>query len=122
MATGMSLMTYDGAFIASAVLNVGTASATTVVAALAGARTRIYKAIVTASGANQVTVNDGTTAITGPINLSAGVPLVIPFDGQPWLTTSIGNALTITPTTAASGVTGIIWLTQNANANPAGNP
>jgi len=109
---GITTQTIDGQFITALPFNIGTATQTSVVAAVAGQRVRVYKLAITAAAAENITFLDGTTALTGAITMSTGQPLVLPMDGNPWLVTSAGNALNITPTSAAV-LAGVIWFTQN---------
>jgi hypothetical protein len=47
------------------------------------------------TAATTITLQDGSTPLTGPMSLAAGVPLVLPFDSVPWFTSSLGNALNL---------------------------
>lgn len=61
----------------SASINVATAADQTIVAAVAGQAIQIVGLVLVAAGAVTVTPKDGTTALTGPISLIAGTPLIL---------------------------------------------
>jgi len=109
---GVTISTVDGGFIQALPVNMGTAAANVLVAALAANRNRVYKLVVVSAAAQTVQFQDGATNLTGPIPLTTGVPLVLPMDGQPWLTSSIGNALNITQSSAVN-LSGGVWFSQN---------
>ena len=109
---GVTINTADGQWISALSINMGTASTVNAVALVASQKVRAYKLLLTAAGAQIVTIQDGSTALTGPIQMSSANPLVLPMDGNPWFTTSAGNALNIAMTSAVN-VSGAIWFTQN---------
>lgn len=112
MAAGVTAGTVDGAFITALSVNIGTASAVPIVAAVAGQRVRLYKLCISAAAAQTVQFQDGATNLTGAITLSTGQPMVLPMDGNPWFSSSVGNALNVTLSSAVN-VSGAVWFTQN---------
>lgn len=108
---GVTIGAVDGFGITALSVNVGTASAVNVVTAVTGQRARIYKMWVSAAAATTLTIQDGATAVTGPITMSTGTPVVLPMDGQPWISGSVGNALNFNLSSAVN-VAGIAWITQ----------
>ena len=108
---GVTLQTVDGQWIQAISVNIGTASTMNLVAGVTGKVARIYKAAFVSAATNQMTFNDGSTALTGAMALSTAFPLILPMDGNPWLVSSKGNALTATLTSAAN-VSGMVWFTQ----------
>jgi hypothetical protein len=82
------------------------------VAASIGKVVRVYKMLVAVATTTTITFADGATALSGAITLSAGAPLVLPFDTTPWMQTSPGNALNITLGSSVQ-TSGIILYTQD---------
>jgi hypothetical protein len=114
---GMRLNSYDGADIVSASINIAATGA--LVAAVAGQRIRVYKLfLANTTGTTTLQFADGANNLTGVITLATATPLVLPFDGNPWFLTSLGNAFNLT-LGASTQVSGILWFTQNA-FNPQG--
>lgn len=62
---------------------------------------RLYQLVLIASATTAVTIKDGSTALTGAMSMSAGVPLVLPETGSPWASSQAGNGLVIAQTTTA---------------------
>lgn len=82
----------DGEFT-EVIINQTNAATVALVSGVSGQKTRAYRFFVSAS-ANTATVQflDGTTALTGAMTLNNS-GLSVSFDGNPYFTTSSGNAL-----------------------------
>jgi hypothetical protein len=75
---------------------VNSASATIAAPAATGSQIiRVYKLFIVVAGATNITFQDGSTALTGPMPLAANEAIVLDIDGTPWFTTSAGNAFNI---------------------------
>lgn len=109
---GVNLEPADAnAVLATAAIN-SSSGTVTLVAASTGMIIRCYKIFFTVAGASNITFNDGTTALSGAVDLTAaGSAFTLTMDGQPWFQTSKGNALTITNSGSVS-VQGQVYYTQ----------
>jgi hypothetical protein len=70
---------------------------------VAGKKVVVLKGVITSTVTGTVAFSDSTgspAAATQTVNLAAGTPLVLPFDGSGWWETGPGGTLTITGTTA----------------------
>lgn len=65
------------------------------VAAVSGYIIRVYKLFLVVGGTSNLTFEDGSTALSGPIPLVANGSVVLDNSGTPWFTTSAGNAFNI---------------------------
>jgi hypothetical protein len=69
----------DGLPIKSAVVNFASASQTVVPNS-----TSVWRLLLIAAAAAVVTLQDGSNALTGPLSLATGVPLVLDFSSRAW--------------------------------------
>lgn len=76
-----------------------TATTTTIVAAAASVRTRVYRLRIDVAGANVLTITDATGG--EKMNFTGAGFKILDFATRPWYTTAINTALTITTTTTA---------------------
>lgn len=76
-----------------------TATTTTIVAAAASVRTRIYRLRIDVAGANVLTITDATGG--EKMNFTGAGFKILDFATRPWYTTAVNTALTITTTTTA---------------------
>lgn len=82
------------------------------VVAVAGQSVKLMRMVLTVAGATTLTIKDSAgTVLTGPMSVVTGVPLVLAFDGIPWVSTAAGYGLTIT-SSAAVQVSGTMLYTQ----------
>jgi hypothetical protein len=73
----------------------------TVVAGVSGQTVRVFRILLMASAATNITFKDGATALTGAIDLAAaGSGMILDFSGEPWFVTSAGNAFVINSSNA----------------------
>jgi hypothetical protein len=107
---GMTLATQDGPLLSAN--SISTAASAAIITGVAGSIIRVYRlflTITTAAGTVQFT--DGVTNFTGLMTLAAGIPLILPMDGNPYFICGKGNGFTLT--LAATGQTsGAIFFTQ----------
>src|SRR5688572_20967954 len=96
-----------------AVVNVVTATDTTLVAAVADQRVRVISFWLWSAGTTNVTFKSASTALHGPVALAAQSHLYKDprDDEQPWLLTVAGEALVLT-TSGAVQVSGIVYYYQ----------
>jgi hypothetical protein len=88
------------------------ASSNTVIAAVAGEIIRVYRVLLVANAAANLTFQDGSTALSGAMALAANSPVVLPNCGIPWYQTSPGNAFNILSSTGAQ-ISGTLWYLQS---------
>lgn len=83
----------------------------TIIAALAGNMTRVYRLAIVVGDSTQLQFKRGSTAISGPYQMKPGGSIVLDFDGEPWFKTGINEALIINSTVGVV-VGGCIWYLQ----------
>jgi hypothetical protein len=95
-------------------VQIGTATAgiTQLVQGASGVQTRLYQMALTAAGTTTVTPLDGTTALTGPMTMIAGVPFILNFNGEPWFSASIGNTFSFSNSGAVQ-ISGRFYFVQS---------
>lgn len=81
------------------------------VPAVAGQIIRVYRLLLVIGGTTNITFKDGTTALTGALPFVVNNQLLLPFDGEPWFTTSQSGQFTINGSQAVQ-VSGIVYFTQ----------
>jgi hypothetical protein len=108
--SGFTIATLDGPLLSAA--NINLTSTGNPIAAVTGSIIRVYRLFLTVTtAAGTVQFTDGTTVFASPLTFAAGVPLVLPMDGQPWFVCGKGNPFTIT-LSAAGQVSGAVYFTQ----------
>lgn len=83
----------------------------TVVPGVAGASVRVYHLFLVVAAATSLTFKRGTTALTGPMAMTANGSVVLDFVTQPWMATEDGEAFVIHQTGTAQ-VSGQLGYTQ----------
>jgi len=91
--------------------NGGASGDTTAVAAAAGKATRLYRLLLVVSGATNITIKDGSTALTGAMPIAANGSITLDFSGEPWFVGS-NNTNFIVNSSNAVNVEGSVWYTQ----------
>lgn len=81
--------------VKSAAINTAGAGQDNLIAASAGKVVTVYAIVLVAAGAVTVKFQDAGTDLTGAMSLITGIPLVLPYSGQPWFQGSPGNAFNI---------------------------
>lgn len=107
--TSVWLQPQNGYPILPAVIN-SSAATVPAVAAISGNIIRVYKIFFVVGGTTNLTFEDGSTALSGPMPFVANGSLVLDMNGTPWFTTSSGNAFNILNSGAAS-VNGTVYYT-----------
>jgi hypothetical protein len=92
-------------------INASSAGNNTVIPALAGAGFKIWKIWLVAAGTVNVTYQDGTNALSGPVGLFLGSSDTHSYDGTAHFSTSIGNAFVIN-LSAPIQVSGTVYYTR----------
>lgn len=96
----------------SAIINSAAGGDLVIVAAVAGQSVRVYRLILFAITASNITMKDGAgTSLTGAMTIGAGGSIQLPFDGEPWFTTTAGNSF-IVNSSAAVQVSGRAYFVQ----------
>lgn len=80
-------------------------------AGTAGQIIRVYKLFLVISGTTNITFQDGSTALSGPMAFIANGAIALGMDGQPWFTTSSGNAFNVNSSGAVQ-VSGTVYYTS----------
>ncbi len=107
--SGVSLQPVDGLGLSTAVVS-ATGTAIAAPAGIAGEIIRVYKLFLTVGGTSNITFEDGSTPLCGALPMVANGSISFPMDGQPWFTTSVGNAFTIANSGSAQ-VSGVVYYT-----------
>jgi hypothetical protein len=106
----------DGGPLFQAPIN-GASATVTVIAATAGTIFRVYKIWLVTGGPTNLTFEDGTTALDGPVPMLSNGSIVLDMDGWPWFTTSVGNAFNILNSGTAQ-ISGTVYYTQTPTTVP----
>lgn len=107
----VTLGTVDGKTISPTNISFSTSGSNAIVAGVTGQQVRVYKIFLVTTGANTVTFQDGTTAISGAVGLPSNGSIALDMDGTPWFTTSPGAAFNIS-TSGATAIGGVAYFTQ----------
>jgi hypothetical protein len=96
----------------SAAVNVSSSGNNTLIAGSNGLKLRVYRAALVFTSAVSATFQDGdSTALTGPMSLTADASITLDFESQPWFTASAGNDFVLN-LSGPCNVAGIIYYTQ----------
>ena len=99
--------------LSSAVINIGSSGANTVIAGQTGKIIRVFRLAMVPLTSVTATIQDGgATALTGALPLAANQELIFNYDTQPWFITSAGNAFEIKLSSGVS-VGGVVYFTVN---------
>ena len=93
--------------LTSAVVN-SSSSSIAAPAAISGMVIRVYKMFLVVGGITNITFEDGSNAISGPLALLANEAIVLDIDGTPWFTTTNGNGFTIANSGSVQ-VSGVVY-------------
>jgi hypothetical protein len=98
----------------NAVINITTATDTTIIAAVASQRIRIYAIWMWSGGTTSVTPKTATTPLSGTISMVAQSHFDKEprRDEEPWFTCGVNEAFVLT-TSGAAQVSGIVYYEQN---------
>lgn len=109
---GASMQAIDGRNLTAASISLNASGA--IIAGSTGVILRIYRMVINNVTAVTVQFQDGATNLSGAISLPAAGLLVLPMDGNPWFTTSPGNAFNIA---LGSGVqiSGMVYFTATTS-------
>lgn len=102
------------------VVNATASGDNTVLAGAANKTIKVYKAALsstesglTASYCTMTFKSGSITALSGPFPLLEGQPLVLPFDGTPWFTTTNSTDAFVLNLTTTASVGGTIYVVQS---------
>lgn len=98
--------------LSETLINSTTASSFALAAASSGKTNRLYRIFMFFPSATTIQILDGSTSLTGPMAFAAGQSLLLDFSGEPWFTTTTGNALNYS-SSAAVQVSGRGYYTQS---------
>jgi hypothetical protein len=99
------------AVLTSVAINLATGTGA-IVAAVAGKSVKLYRLWLVASDGTDLTFEDGSTALSGPAFLQQGGGITLDFSGEPWYTTTAGNALNLNAS-VSSQVSGTAYYVQS---------
>jgi hypothetical protein len=71
--------------------------------------TKLYRLLLVAGGATNITFKDGATPLSGPIPFSTNSGLVLDFSGDPWYIGSLNTNFIINSSSAVQ-VSGTAWI------------
>lgn len=77
------------------VINAASGGTIAVAAAVAGKSTRLYQLILYSGGTTNITFQDGSTPLSGPIPLTTGGNVLFHYTGFPWYMGSVNTAFNI---------------------------
>lgn len=97
--------------LSGALISFATSGDNNIVAGVTAKVIKAYRLYIVVGGATNITIKDGSTALTGAMPFASNGSLVLDFSGIPWYTTSAGNALVIN-SSAAVQVSGRVEYTQ----------
>ncbi len=103
----------DAADLTSVPISFSTTGINIVIAGVAGQIIRVYKIFFAVSAATNITIQNGTNALSGAMNFSANEGLILDFDTKPWFTTSDGQDFTINQSGTAQ-VSGTVYYQYTA--------
>jgi hypothetical protein len=81
-------------------------------AGVAGKTVKLHRLLLVMGAPTNITIEDGTTSLSGPMPFFASGTLVLDFTGDPWYASSLGNALNINSSNAVQ-ISGTAWYVQN---------
>ena len=82
------------------------------VAAVGGKSVKLYRLLLFATNPTLITFKDGSTPLSGPIQLLESGSIVLDFSGDPWYQSSVGATLNIN-SSVATQISGTAWYEQN---------
>jgi hypothetical protein len=94
-----------------AVINFNGSGTTVLVAGVASQIIRVWKLFLMVGGATNLTFQNGTTALCGPLPFLANMSMVLDFDTKPWFLTSSGGTLNLNSSNGVQ-VSGEMFYTQ----------
>lgn len=97
--------------LSEAIINFASSGDNTIVAGVAGQTVRVFRMFFVTNTATNVTPKDGSVGLTGAISMGTRGSFVLDLDGEPWFTTSTGNAFVINSSSAVQ-VSGRLFFTQ----------
>jgi hypothetical protein len=96
-------------FLTAAAVSHSASGDNTVVAAVAGKTTRVYRLFLVVAGTTVITIKDGAgTALTGVMTFAAGGSLILDFQAEPWFSCTAGNAFIINSSNAVQ-ISGTVY-------------
>jgi len=110
--TSFNLAPMDGLGLKSVVVSVTATGSTAAPAGISNETLNIYKMLLVPSAPVTIIFENGATALSGPISLAANQELILPMDGTPWFTCSVGASFNIN-SSAAVQISGTIYYTAN---------
>lgn len=100
----------------SVAVNFSSSGVNTIVAGAASTKVRVYRLIIVATGATNITFQDDNGSpvlFTGAIPLQANGSITLDFSDEAWFTTTTAKGFTINSSNAVQ-VSGIVYYTQVA--------
>ena len=97
--------------LSSAIINFNTSGDNTIITGIPANTIRIFKIFLMANGVTELTVKDGTTALTGPMLLTNG-SLTLDLDSEPWFVTSAGEHFVLGSSQNVQ-ISGRVYFTQS---------
>jgi hypothetical protein len=110
--TQVTIGPINGLALSTVVVN-STSGTIAAPAGVTGKIIRVYKLFLVVGGTTNITFQDGTTALSGPVPLIANGSITLDMDGQAWFTTSVGNAFNIGNSGSSVQVSGTVYYTAN---------
>lgn len=93
------------------VINTASSGDLTIAAATASKKNRLMRLVLIVGGATNITFKDGTTALSGPMQLLANGGITLDFSGEPWFEASTNADLKINSSNAVQ-LSGAAWYVQ----------
>ena len=90
---------------ASGLLQIGPAGA-------AGKTVKLYRLVLFVAGPTNITFEDATNPLSGPIPMNAGGNMIFDFSGDPWYSSAAGDALNINSSNAVQ-LSGTAYYVQS---------
>lgn len=83
----------------------------TVISAVAGKTIRIFRIFFVCSAATEITIKNGTTALTGAMSMGQNGGFTLDYQAEAWFTATAGNAFVISQSGTAQ-ISGRIYYQQ----------
>ncbi len=99
------------ALLSSAPINFSGSGPNPLIAGVSGKIIRVYRMLSVVASQTNLTFQDGSTSLSGPIPCWQGGGISLDYSGEPWYVSSAGNALNLNSTNAVA-VAGTIWYIQ----------
>ena len=108
---GVNYALLSASQLTAAIINTSASGLTALAPATAGKSNKLYRIILFVGGATNITFEDASTPLSGPIPLQASGSIILDLSGDPWFTAATGDALNINSSNAVQ-LSGVAYYAQ----------